>query len=294
MPSNDNGTNTRRFGAHLSLSRWKPIIVIAIPPIAMIALQIALFQVAGLIDGSGGQSGKVTPLQLLAVNLSMSLTGLLTVPLIARLANVPWRAVLSYPRKFDRRRLTVYLLWALLFTVLGNAGLATFALDHTPWVGFGVTGTTIALLVVILLTTPFTAAAEELMFRGAMMPAVASWVRPERLALGAGAVVSSFVFAASHFASDPWLFGYHVFLGLATAVMAIRSQGLEAPIAFHVANNAFTAVLNVFLADGGAFSVERGSGSGGPHLFIPVVFVLATLVVVWVREGRARTASVNG
>ncbi|GAB3477047.1 lysostaphin resistance A-like protein [Nocardiopsis coralliicola] len=289
MNSPADGAAARRFGAHLSLSWWKPIAVIAVPPIAMIILQIALFQAAEAIEGSsGGQSETVTPLQLLAVNLSMSATGVLSVPLIAWLAKVPWRAVLSYPRGFDRRRLGVYLLWALACTVLGNAGLAVFAADHTPWVGFGLTGTTIALVAVIALTTPLTAAAEELMFRGAVMPAVAAWVRPERLALALGAVVSSFVFAAAHFASDPWLFGYHVFLGLTTAVMAIRSRGLEAPIAFHIANNTFTALLNAFLAGGGGFSVERTAGAGGPHLAIPAVFVLAVTAVVWVREGRVQ------
>ena len=70
--------------------------------------------------------------------------------------------------------------------------------------------------------------------------------------------------------------------------MAIRSHGLEAPIAFHVANNAFTAVLNTLLAGGGAFAVERSSGAGGPHLLIPTAFVSAIVAVVWIREKRAQ------
>ncbi|APX34590.1 CAAX protease [Brachybacterium sp. P6-10-X1] len=258
-----------------------------VPPLVMIILQIALFAIVGLIDHGSGQTEAVGPLQLLAVNLSMGITGVLTVPLICWWAKVPWRSILSAPRAFDQRRLAVYLLWALGVTILANAALALLAPEQTPWVGVGFTGTTMALLVVIVLTTPLAAVSEELMFRGAVMPAVASWVRPERIALALGVIVSSLAFATTHLATDPWLFAHHVFLGLATAVMAIRSRGLEAPIAFHVANNTFTAVLNTLLAGGGDFSVARTAGAGGPHLLIPALFVLALVIVVWRREGNA-------
>ncbi|GEK80327.1 CPBP family intramembrane glutamic endopeptidase [Agrococcus baldri] len=288
MTETDSRGNLRRFGSHLSMRWWHALIVIVVPPVAMLILQIALFQVAQQMEGPADGTETLSPLRLLAVNLSMIVTGVLTVPLVARFAGVSWRAVLSFPRRLDRRRLVVYLGWALGSTVLGNAALGILAPDRTPWVGFGVTGTTVALIAVMLLTTPLTAAAEELMFRGAAMPAVASWVRPERLALAIGLILSSVVFAASHVATDPWLFGYHVFLGLATGVMAIRSRGLEAPIAWHVANNTFTAILNTLLAGGGDFSVARAAGSGGPHLLIPAVFVLAAVAVVWVREGRVQ------
>ncbi|WP_083830577.1 CPBP family intramembrane glutamic endopeptidase [Nesterenkonia sp. F] len=280
-------TAPRRFGAHLSLTWWKPLVIIVVPPLAMIILQIVLFTIVGLIDDGGGQAEAVGPLQLLAVNLSMGITGVLAVPLISWGAKVPWRTILSSPRVFDRSRLARYLLWGLGTTALANAALALLAPGQTPWVGVGVTGTTMALLVVIVLTTPLAAVSEELLFRGAVMPAVASWVRPERIALALGVIVSSLAFAITHLATDPWLFSYHVFLGLATAVMAIRSRGLEAPIAFHVANNTFTAVLNVLLAGGGDFSVARTAGAGGPHLLIPALFVLALVIVVWRREGKS-------
>lgn len=287
MSSHPVRTTPRRFGAHLTLTWWKPLVIIVVPPLAMIILQIALFAIVGLIDHGSGQAEVVGPLQLLAVNLSMGITGVLTVPLISWWAKVPWRSILSFPRAFDKRRLAIYLLWALGGTILANAALALLAPGQTPWVGVGFTGTTMALLVVIVLTTPLAAVSEELMFRGAVMPAVAFWVRPERIALALGMMISSLAFAITHLATDPWLFGYHVFLGLATAVMAIRSRGLEAPIAFHVANNTLTAVLNALLAGGGDFSVARSAGAGGPHLLIPALFVLALVIVVWRREGKS-------
>ena len=206
------------------------------------------------------------------------------------MAKVPWRSILSFPRRFDRRRLIEYLLWALGFTAIGNATPRRLAPEQTPWIGLGITGTTVAMLAVIVLTTPLAALAEELMFRGTALPAVASWIRPGRLALATGVIVSSITFAATHLASDPWLAGYHVFLGVATAVMAIRTRGLEAPIAFHVANNALTAILNALLSGGGDFDASRTAEAGSPHLLIPAVLVTALVFVIWVRERRREAA----
>lgn len=276
----------RRFGAHLRLRWWMPPLILLLPPLAMIALQVALFQAATSLQGDSYGAEVVGPLQLLAVNLSMGITGVLTVPVVARLAGVPWRALLSHPRRPDRRRLGIYLLWALGTTVLANAALALLVPERTGWTGLALTGTTVGLLVVIAATTPPAALAEELMFRGAAMPALASWIRPERAALALGAAGSALAFALTHLSTDPWLFGYHLFLGLATAAMAIGSRGLEAPIAFHLANNTFTAVLNALLADGGGFDVQRSAGAGGPHLVIPALLVLVLVVAVLRRERR--------
>src|SRR5690606_7302474 len=170
----------RPYGAHLALSRWKPVIVMAALPVTMVALQKILFDAAEMIQGPNPREGTLTPLQFLAVNLSMTLTGFLAVPVTAHLARVPWRSILSFPRAFDRGRLAFYSGGSLLFVLLANAALGVLAPDRTPWTGFGLTGTTLALLAVAVLTTPLTAAAEELMFRGAIMPAAASWVKPPR------------------------------------------------------------------------------------------------------------------
>ncbi|GAP80051.1 MULTISPECIES: CPBP family intramembrane glutamic endopeptidase [Brachybacterium] len=295
MTAEDRHDENRRFGAHLHLRWWMPFLVLLLPPLVMILLQIVLFQAASLVEGGTQGSETVGPLQLLAVNLSMGITGVLTVPVVARMAGAPWRSLLSHPRRPVRRRLGIYLLWALGITVLSNGMLALLAPERTGWTDFAVTGTTIGLLAVIVLTTPLAALAEELMFRGAAMPAVASWVRPERIALALGAVVSAVAFALTHMSTDPWLFGYHLFLGLATAAMAIGSRGLEAPIAFHLANNTFTAVLNALLAGGGGFDVQRTAGAGGPHLLLPAALVLVLLAAVLLRErrlpDRSRTAS---
>ena len=102
---------------------------------------------------------------------------------------------------------------------------------------FAITSTTIGLVLVALLTTPLQAAGEELLFRGAMMPLFASWVRAVRPALVLGMIASSTVFGLVHMSVDPWLLSYYAVFGLCMAAMAVISRGLEAPIAFHVMNN---------------------------------------------------------
>src|SRR5699024_2593065 len=68
---------------------------------------------------------------------------------------------------------------------------------------FAVTSTTVGLLVVALLTTPLQAAGEELMFRGAVMPLIASWIRAAKPALVVGLVSSSLIFGLVHLSLDP-------------------------------------------------------------------------------------------
>ena len=87
------------------MSWWKPLVAVVALPLSMILLQIVLFQVAAVIEGDQAPPNTLTPLRMLAVNLSMGVTGLLAVPFIAWLAKVPWRRVLSFPRRFDGRRL---------------------------------------------------------------------------------------------------------------------------------------------------------------------------------------------
>ena len=157
----------------------------------MVLLQILLFAGVALVEEESPSPEVLTPDRFLAVNLSMGLTGLLTVPFVARLAGVPWRTVLSFPRALEPRRLATCLGVALVLFLIANLAMGALAPDATTWREFGVTGTTVVLLLAVVLTTPLQAAAEELMFRGAVMPAAASWIRAMRPALVLGVVLST-------------------------------------------------------------------------------------------------------
>lgn len=277
---------SRPFGAHLRMQWWKPLIVVALLPMAMLLLQIVFFEVAAALEGRGTDRSKLSPLQFLAVNLSMSVTGLLSVPLVAWFAHVPMRHIIRGVGRFNWRRVAAYVGAFAVIMAAANGAMAFLFPQTTNWSGFGFSGTTAAMLVIVLLTTPLTAAAEELMFRAAIMPALASWIRPGRVALPFGAIVSSLVFAFVHGSSDPWQFGYYTFFGLCMAVMIVLSRSLESAIAFHISHNLVTAILNTLLVSGGAMIIDRSTGAGGPHLLVLVPFLLAAVTLVVLRNRR--------
>jgi membrane protease YdiL (CAAX protease family) len=280
---------SRPFGAHIRMSWWKPLVVLVVPPVVMVLLQILLYQVVGVIEGSDDpMSATFTPLKLLAVNLSVGISGVVAILLLARLAKVPWRSLISSPRAFGGRRLAQYLLGAALLVGAGIGVVALVAPESPGWVAFGFSGTTILMLVITVLSTPLQSVGEELMFRSAVLPAAASWVRAVRPALAVGLVVSSLAFAVVHGSSDPWLFGYYTCIGAATGLMAIISRGIEAPAAFHIANNVLFSSVNSLMADGEAYTIDRSTDTGDAALLILAAVNIAMVVFVRVRERRTR------
>ncbi|MFF3438816.1 CPBP family intramembrane glutamic endopeptidase [Streptosporangium sp. NPDC002721] len=274
------------------MSWWKPLVVIVVPSLVMVVLQVLFYQVVGVIEGSDDPlAATVTPLKFLAVNLSVGATGVLAILLLAWTARVPWRSLISWPRAFDARRLARYLAGAALLLGAGVGVVALVAPDAPGWTAFGFTATTAVVLVIMVLTTPLQAAGEELMFRSAMLPAAASWVRAVRPALAVGLVVSSLAFAVMHGSTDPWLFGYYAVFGFCAGLMAIISRGIEAPVAFHIANNLLATTVNTLMADGEAFPLDRSTDTGDASLLILVVVDIGMVVFVWLRERRARAAS---
>jgi membrane protease YdiL (CAAX protease family) len=121
-------------------------------------------------------------------------------------------------------------------TVLPEAGDPGLSGEMNP-----VTGKTLALLIVVLLTTPLQAAGEEYVFRGYLLQAVGALTRRGWVAV----LVSAVLFAMAHGLQNPPLFFDRFMFGLIAAWLVIRTGGLEAGIALHVLNNllAFGAAL---------------------------------------------------
>ena len=88
-------------------------------------------------------------------------------------------------------------------------------------------------LVVILLTSPLQAIAEEVFFRGYLLQALGSLVAQPWF----GVVVSAVVFALLHGVQNPPLFAARLAFGLLAGILVWRTGGLEAPIAAHIVNN---------------------------------------------------------
>lgn len=281
---------SRPFGVHIRMAWWKALLLVLALPAALGLSQLALYLLAGLIEGDPLGLG-LTPLKLLAANLSTGITALLALFLVGRFAHVPWRNVFSAPRRFDWRRVALYLVGSLAIVGLGMAIVGFVSPASVGWTGVSITGTTIGLLVVVLLTTPLQAAGEEVILRGAVLPAAGSWFRSVKPAFISGLVVSSLMFAFLHAATDPGLFAYYIFFSVCTAVMGLITRGLEAAIAFHAANNLITTTLNALFAGGGAIAVERSAGSaGGLALLAPAAASVVALAMVWFRE-RIRTVA---
>ncbi|MCA0251422.1 MAG: CPBP family intramembrane metalloprotease [Actinobacteria bacterium] len=130
-----------------------------------------------------------------------------------------------------------YALAALLIaTVVLNAvmflGAAGWAWELRPQPDFG------WFLLVILLTSPLQAAAEEYFFRGYLLQALQSALRAPWL----GVVASALIFALLHGTQNLPLFLDRFGFGLLAGFLVARTGGLEAAIAAHVANNVFAFV----------------------------------------------------
>ncbi len=95
------------------------------------------------------------------------------------------------------------------------------------------TGTTVALAIIVLLTTPFQAAGEEYVFRGYLMQALGSLFRIKWIAL----LVTATLFALAHGVQNFPLFFDRFMFGLIAGYLVLRTGGLEAGIAMHILNN---------------------------------------------------------
>ncbi|MFC5276663.1 CPBP family intramembrane glutamic endopeptidase [Brachybacterium sacelli] len=212
----------------------------------------------------------------------------LSLLLLARVGKVPWRSAFSTGRSFRWRRLAAYL--GLFSGLMVVTNVTIHLVNPSPMSLFAISGTTIALLIVIVLTTPLQAAAEEIAFRGVLTASYASWVRAARPAVVVGIICSSTLFAVLHVSTDPWMIMNYLGLGASTAIMALISRGLEAPIAFHVMNNVFAMTIGALFAEGGGISQDRGAGSAGPYLLIVLAAEALAVIIVWQLEKRRRHA----
>ncbi|MFB4270106.1 lysostaphin resistance A-like protein [Nonomuraea sp. GTA35] len=112
------------------------------------------------------------------------------------------------------------------YLALSVSGLDAGMFGWAGWSAF------LPLIIVIVLLVPFQAAAEEYVFRGWFMQAVGAHVRNPVW----GILIGSALFASLHGYSWAGLVDVFAF-GVVMAWLAVRTGGLEAPIALHVVNN---------------------------------------------------------
>lgn len=126
----------------------------------------------------------------------------------------------------------------------GGVALLVFAAIQA--VSLGVAGTTLQpqpqfwwFMLVVVLTSPFQAAAEEVFFRGFLQQGLGSvtgrwWI---------GVLGSSLLFALAHGVQSPALFIDRFAFGVVAGLLVWRTGGIEAAIGTHVVNNVMAWVL---------------------------------------------------
>jgi membrane protease YdiL (CAAX protease family) len=173
----------------------------------------------------------------------------------------------------------------LAFVVYGVALAVTLTVSESVEPGDvsapRIDGTVVTVLVLVLVLTPFQAAAEEYVFRGYILQLVGSWTRFATIPV----VVSVPIFAAGHTYNFWGLVDVGIF-GLTAAYLTILTGGLEAGIAAHTANNVVLMIVD-------ALGMVTSTDDGGPIDLIPTILTSLVMVVLvqWLarRVGIVRT-----
>lgn len=227
---------------------WRPVVgifMLIVGALVLVPLLMMPVLAAAVSIQNGGLSAasfeaalsldKVTPASMLYLNLSLA-GATLVVFFIMRVVHR------LRPRWSSSVR--PGLRWKFLMACFGLSAIAMFAMlivamflpsDPADLKSSAneVTGTLIALGIVILLTTPLQAIGEEYAFRGYLMQAFGSISKSPVFAI----VVSSLLFALMHGAQNVPLFADRFIFGLMAGVVVWRTGGLEAGIALHIVNN---------------------------------------------------------
>ena len=264
---------------------WRGLVAILAFLVLFFGISTVLSGVALIIEvGSGSitpeqvASGVVpiTPLVLLATNIGLALMIPVAMGLQWAFFGVRPRWIWSVTGRLRWGWLGRLALVIVPFWVLYVAG--SFAL--APEGGFTVDGTVIAVVVVVVLTTPLQAAGEEVGMRGLVQRSVGSWFASPRAAFLVSTVVSAAVFGLAHFAADPWLIAYYLLFGVAMSLAAHVTGGLEAPILIHAVNNLLLLLVAAFAGQLGE-GIDRSAGAGGPFILLPIAVVLAGAGIAW-------------
>jgi uncharacterized protein len=217
------------------------------------------------------------PLGMLSVNLGLAALIPISWALMARLHQMRPRWLSSVQPRIRWRYLLACL--AIAAVVLNGVMLisTTVGKDLSLQPQEGLLG----FLVVILLTSPIQAAAEEIFFRGYLLQALGSLVAQPWF----GVIVSSLVFALLHGTQNLPLFADRLAFGLLAALLVWRTGGLEAAIAAHVINNVFaylvagltTSVATLKALEGIGW-VDAAFDVGGFALFAVLAYGLSRLM----------------
>jgi membrane protease YdiL (CAAX protease family) len=227
---------------------WRPLLGLAIFGVAFTVLTIGVtvaivaldvVRTGGPVEESIDRFGsEMDPLFLLGTNLGLAVAmpaAILAIVVAHRMRPGWLSSVVGRLRWGLLLRMSgLALAMVVLFTVAGSwlipADDGALDLEDIQLVSFN---TWLGFAIVIVLTTPLQAAAEEYAFRGYGLQALSAWFRTPWV----GAIVTSLAFAFAHGTQNMPLFLDRLAFGLIACWLVVRTGGLEAAIAMHVMNN---------------------------------------------------------
>ena len=146
----------------------------------------------------------------------------------------------------------------------------------------------LAFLVIIVVTSPLQAAAEEYFFRGYLIQALHTTAPASPLF---GVVSSAAVFAVMHGTQNLPLFLYRFVFGILAGWLVLKTGGLEAGIAAHVVNN--VVAYGYAALSGGVAALHAVSQIGWADLAWSLFgFAAFTAVAIWL-GARMKLATVT-
>jgi membrane protease YdiL (CAAX protease family) len=277
---------------------WKPLLTILLAGALFVGFSLVAVVpplVVGLVTGVPGLGGYVFrtlteidnlgPVGFLAINLSLIVlipTAMLSIWIVHGVRPRFTTSVTGGIRWgwLGRCLLIVTPLWVVYVGISVVADQPSTA-RPAQWV---------ALLVIVLLTTPLQAAGEEYFFRGWIMQVVGSWFARPVVGLVVVTVISTVTFSAAHGSPDVWILGSIGCLAVAACLATWRTGGLEAAIAMHAVNNLLAFFVTLFF--GGWETVFIGAETKGTvvQFALSVLVHGVALALIWWQARRCGVA----
>ena len=239
---------------------WRPVVGLVALPVAMfVVAPLVLFPLLALTVALDHQGSYADALENAATLDPVTWQGLLYLNLsLAALVPAAWGILRVLHGMRPRWLMSVLpgIRWRFFLACLGLSVVAigaqlivgSFLPGDPNDLGTGanpITGTLVAMAVVVALTTPLQAMGEEYVFRGYLLQAVGSLTRRPWVAI----LVSGVLFALAHGIQNAPLFVDRFTFGVLAAYLVYRTGGLEAGIALHIWNNVIAFAFALFLGD---------------------------------------------
>lgn len=175
--------------------------------------------------------------------------------------------------------------WKWQFITLGIAlgiyvivYVPLFMLEDIPWN----TPSNVLLLVALsVLLVPFQSAAEEIVFRGAIIQGIGSWIHNRWVALILATILSAGLFALAHGSLDPWILFELGFFATAAVFLTWYTGGLEAAIALHAGNNVVIFIIESIRGSSESLITEDTESSFFSAGLSSLIVLVVTLVLAF-------------